>query len=255
MLVSLEKVRGYQVVAARKADLGPMDEVYFDDREWKIRFFIVRTSRFLGRDVLIAPEAVAWINDEDEQLALKITRKQVEGSPPVDFAKTVSQQEVERYYGYYGWPYYWGVPAPWTVGMVRPHEPPPPPDEAEAGADPHLRSLGEVTGYRIQGLDDDIGHLEDMVVDVDGWTIRYLVVDTRNWWPGKRVLLLPGSVSAFDWHLRQVLVGVQRDVIKEAPEWERERPLTREDERRIHAHYGIAPYWTEPALEVPAPAP
>jgi len=55
--------------------------------------------------------------------------------------------------------------------------------------DPHLRSTYNVSDYQIQAKDDDIGHVEDFIIDDETWAIRYLIIDTKNWWPGKKVLV------------------------------------------------------------------
>ena len=245
MLFSLEDIRKTRVIVA-DAHLGNLREVYFDDQEWMVRYFIVGTSRFLGRDVLIVPEAVVHVDSQANRIELGLTRQQVEGSPPVDFAKPVSRQKAEEYIAYYGWPYFRSAPA--AAGR-RPEYP----DAAGAAGivaeddhwDPHLRSSVELTGYRIHGTDGQIGHLEDLLLDDGDWTIRYLVVDTRNWLPGKRVLLLPGSVEHFDWQRREVRVGLSRDAIRRAPPLKPGTPLSRDDESRIHAYFGVSPYWSE----------
>jgi hypothetical protein len=56
----------------------------------------------------------------------------------------------------------------------------------EKAWDPHLRSTHQVTDYHIQAKDGEIGHVEDFIIDDETWAIRYLIVDTRNWWPGKK---------------------------------------------------------------------
>ena len=61
--------------------------------------------------------------------------------------------------------------------------------------DPHLRSSRAVTGYHIQATDGDLGHVEDFIVDDHSWTIRYMVLDTTNWWPGKKVLVAPDWIE------------------------------------------------------------
>ena len=63
--------------------------------------------------------------------------------------------------------------------------------EREEANDVHLRSANKVTGYRIGATDGDIGHVEDFIIDDETWEIRYMVVDTQNWWPGKKVLVAP----------------------------------------------------------------
>lgn len=78
-------------------------------------------------------------------------------------------------------------------------------NEARAAADPADPVLQQgkqvflgsacVYCHAIQALDDDIGHVDDFIVDDATWAIRYIVVDTRGWWPGKRALVAPGTNS------------------------------------------------------------
>ena len=63
------------------------------------------------------------------------------------------------------------------------------------GDDPHLRSLSAVTGNDIEAADGAIGHLENVLLEDDGWGARYLIIDTRNWWPGQHVLVSPYSCT------------------------------------------------------------
>jgi sporulation protein YlmC with PRC-barrel domain len=247
-LIALRDLRGFDV-RAKDAELGRVREFYFHDRSWLIRYFIVTTSRWLGRNALIAPDAVTAVDQDHRRLLLDLTHWQVEQSPPIDFDKPVSRQEAEAYYGYYGWPAYWvgsgfvgfGTPqAPSPIPVVPPA---PAPRERERTGDPHLRSFQEITGYRIHATDGEIGHVEDLLVDIDRWAIRYVVVDTRNWWPGKKVLILPHFVHALSWSEQAVSVDLGRAEIEAAPPFDSDRPLTRADELRLHAHYGLNTYW------------
>jgi hypothetical protein len=85
--------------------------------------------------------------------------------------------------------------------------------------DRHLRSTNEVTGYNLLALDGEIGHVDDFIVDDETWAIRYLVVATRNWWPGKKVLISPKWIENVSWEEREVAIGLSRDAIKAAPEY------------------------------------
>lgn len=109
--------------------------------------------------------------------------------------------------------------------------------------DPSLRSAREVTGYYIHASDGFVGHVEDLLVGVDDWVVRYFVVDTRNWLPGRRVLLSPTWVRGIAWADREVLVDHTREDVKAAPAYDAERGVDRAFEQRIHGHYGFAPYW------------
>jgi hypothetical protein len=76
--------------------------------------------------------------------------------------------------------------------------------------DRHLRSTYGVSGHHIQALDGEIGHVEDFIIDDETWAIRYLVVDTRNWWPGKKVLVSPQWIESVSWEERKVFVNLSR---------------------------------------------
>jgi hypothetical protein len=215
MLISLKSMRKARV-GIRDDDLGILRNVYFDDQEWIVRYFIVRTARFGGRDVLIAPEVVVRVDQHATRVELGLTRQQVAASPPVDFAKPVSRQNAEEYIAYYGWPYFRSAPASSgrsmqssTGGTV----------EQEEHWNPHLRSLVEVTGYRIRGSNDQVGHLVDLLADDQSWALRYLVVDPRSWWPSKKVLLPPGSVEGFDWQHREVRAVPRGRIAHPWPLW------------------------------------
>ena len=72
-------------------------------------------------------------------------------------------------------------------------------DKGVPAEDVSLRSSAVVTGYDIQATDDSIGHVKDFVFDDESWAIRYLAVDTRNWWPGgKKVLAATRWADSID---------------------------------------------------------
>ena len=155
--------------------------------------------------------------------------------------------------GYYGYPYYWGGPNLWGLtsypaGLTVQREAVTDAEAAQARAgkewpDSHLRSTNEVTGYHIEAADGEIGHVEDFIVDDETWAIRYLEVDTRNWWPGKKVLVSPQWIDNVSWPDSKVYVHLSRETIKNGPEYIESMPISREFEKRLYGHYGRPPYW------------
>jgi hypothetical protein len=111
--------------------------------------------------------------------------------------------------------------------------------------DSHLRSTDEVTGYHIEASDGEIGHVEDFLVDDETWAIRYLEVDTRNWWPGKKVLVSPQWIDNVSWPDSKVYVDLSRETIKNGPEYIESIPVTREFEKRLYDHHGRPAYWLQ----------
>ena len=80
--------------------------------------------------------------------------------------------------------------------------------------DHHLRSTHAVSGYHIQALDGEIGHVEDFIIDDETWAIRYLMVNTHNFWPGRKVLISPQWIENVSWDESKVFVNLSRDAIK-----------------------------------------
>jgi sporulation protein YlmC with PRC-barrel domain len=106
-----------------------------------------------------------------------------------------------------------------------------------------LRSVAEVRGYHIEGSDGAIGHVDDFVVDDESWEVRYLVVDTSNWWFGNKVLVAPHWASRISWGERKVYVDVSRQAIKDSPEWNPTATIDRAYEEHLYDHHGRTPYW------------
>ena len=152
--------------------------------------------------------------------------------------------------GYYAWPAYWKTSAWGAAATESAQKPPEAAAEVEGSQDatrhhePHLRSVREVTGYRILVHDGSIGHVEDLIGDDASWVIRYLVADTREWLPDKRVLLSPTWIQKVDWPRAQIRMDLTRNQIEHAPPYDSATPINREYEEQLHHYYGQPAYWT-----------
>ncbi|PWS34734.1 hypothetical protein DFH01_24770 [Falsiroseomonas bella] len=235
---------------ARDGGIGSIADLLFDETDWNVRWVVVDTGGWLtGRRVLLPPSCFGAAGGTTLEYPVDLTRRQVEESPEIGFDAPVSRQLESRVYGHYGWTPYWNLsfapPFAAPTAVPAAGEPPrsTPETREEPSGDPHLRSAKEVTGYYIQATDGDIGHVEEFLVDDDPWAIRYVVVDTANWWPARKVILSPRWFSGIDWATQQVHVTVTRDQVKASPEYEPSSLLAREHEERLHAHYGARPYW------------
>jgi hypothetical protein len=180
---------------------------------------------------------------------LALTRDKIKNSPSVDLDKPVSRQQELALFGYYEYPYYWGYAGLWGMGAHpkvladgAPNQVPAAPEPASPG-DVHLRSAREIRGYHIEGTDAAIGHVDDFIVDDETWEVRYLVVDTRNWWLDKKVLVDPHWTSHISWAEKKVFVDLSRQAIKNSPKWDPAAPINREYEARLYDYYGRPVYW------------
>jgi sporulation protein YlmC with PRC-barrel domain len=107
------------------------------------------------------------------------------------------------------------------------------------------KTKSNVSGYHIQAEDGEIGHVEDFIIDDETWAIRYLIVDTRNWWPGNKGLVSPKWIERVSWDESKVYVNPSRETIKQAPEYTEESLLTRDYETGLHRHYNRQGYWVD----------
>ena len=113
MLIKVKTLKGYKLNGL-DGEIGKVKEFYFDDQHWAVRYLVAETGNwFLGKQVLISPYALIDVNKEAELINIDLTKKQIEDSPSFDSDKPVSRQFEESYYGYYGWPAYWGGPNMW----------------------------------------------------------------------------------------------------------------------------------------------
>jgi hypothetical protein len=244
------------VIRATNGELGTVDQLYFDDETWAIRYLTVETGSWLGgRRVLISPISVVHTDWQTKRLDVALTKKQVERSPDINTHLPVSRQHEAAYFGYYGFPFYWGGPYLWgpafyPAGLANSRSAPAELKEDSiwrASTDSHLRSTEAVTGYHMEATDGEIGHLDGFLMDDEAWAIRYVEVATRNWWPGKKVLVSPAWIEQVSWTDSKVYVGLSRETIKAAPEYTESTPITREYEDRLFLHYGRPPYWLNEA--------
>ena len=111
--------------------------------------------------------------------------------------------------------------------------------------DPNLRSTKSVTDYHIEATDGEIGHVEDFIIDDETWAIRYLVIDTKNWWGGKKVLISPQWIDRISWDESKVFVNLSKERIKQSPEYSEDILITRDYEDQLHKHYNQKGYWAE----------
>jgi hypothetical protein len=218
MLQKLKDLRGDRI-AASDGDIGTLEALYFDDREWRVRYLVVDTGGWLsGRKVLIPPLAIHREKSTKRALAVALSRAEVERSPGIDADKPVSRKYEEAYARLYGVPLYWTAS---DEGSLRTDERSFErgrrlEDAKQEAASSHLRSSSQVTGYAVRASDGRIGHVDDMRVNDGDWVIVDLVIDTGDWLPGRRVPVPTSAVQAIDWHAKEVRLSITRAEVERA---------------------------------------
>ena len=168
--------------------------------------------------------------------SVELTKHQIQASPDLREDEPVTDEMQARLYDHYGWDPYRAEHV-FRARRNRPDfEADPRRNQRASGGrhgspfgegDPHLRSVVEANGYHVHATDGDIGHVENFLASDVNWDIRYLVIATHNWWPGKHVQLAPYAVKDIDWAERRINVNVTRDQVKSSPPWD---PLAMADQ-------------------------
>ncbi|MBF0362386.1 MAG: PRC-barrel domain-containing protein [Oligoflexia bacterium] len=245
MLEKIKKIKGYKLNAL-DGEIGSVKEFYFDDHYWTIRYLVAETGSWLtGKQVLISPYALININNFEKSISINLSKKQIENSPSLNSDIPVSKQFEEEYYNYYGWPTYLNGPYMWGSHhqIIRDHKKWEKSTSTKKAFDHNLRSTYEVSGYRIQATDEEIGHVDDFVIDDETWTIRYLIIATNNWWPGKTVMISPQWIKRVSWSESKVYVNLSAISIKNSPEYTEESLIDRDYETKLYLHYKHQGYW------------
>lgn len=253
MIRSTENLKNLEL-RARDGVLGKVKDLYFDDDHWTIRYLIVETGSWLSsRKVLIATSVLDAPDWDAGMLPVNLTQDQVRNSPSIDTERAVTREDEVGLQAHYGWPAYWtggdfvGAAVASPLPVVEAPIVPPTPATAQAvlartpavrtapNGDPRLRRGGAVCGYRLEGTDGNAGHIETFLFEDLTWTIRYLVIDPRNWLPGAKVIVSPDWVSSVSWSQARVYIDLTREAIKAAPAYDPEAPWDEEHARKLHA--------------------
>ena len=246
MLWDASTINGYAVEAS-DGRLGTASDLLFEDVGWDVRWLVVDTGNWLpGRKVLLPLKALGQPDPALHGFPVKLTMQQVRNSPDVSTDQPVSRQIEASVYNYYGWSSYWSDGGSALSGVLSPASLPAskPLDLDRAGAqpngvDPNLRSIAAIIGLHVDAADGEIGHVEDFLVDDADWNIRYIKVDTKNWWPGQSVLISPRSVRRIDWSDRLVHLNVNRKKVKGSPIYDPSITVDGAYDEKFLTYYGI----------------
>ncbi|MBU3023215.1 PRC-barrel domain containing protein [Aestuariibacter sp. A3R04] len=224
-MISLKHLTDFGIHAT-DGDIGRCKDILFDDQDFVTRYFVADTHRWLplGRKVVISPIALQSINRDDSSLVVNMSKQALKDSPSIDEHKPVSREYEETLFKYFGYGYYWVGPGAWgdfshpTELVDQQHIK----DDIEASKSQpvnHLRSCDEILGYDISAGGDNTGHVYDFIVDTKNWSVKLIIIDTRNWLPGgKKVAITPDMISDIDWSSHKVHTHLQHNELLALPE-------------------------------------
>jgi len=106
-----------------------------------------------------------------------------------------------------------------------------------------LQSIKQLYGNKLGATDGEIGHVNDFYFDDKSWVVRYVVVDTGSWLPGRQVLISPRAFGDFRQTGKVLSVNLSRKQIEVSPAIASHKPVSRQYEEEYHRYYGWPFYW------------
>ncbi|MBS0010305.1 MAG: PRC-barrel domain-containing protein [Bacteroidales bacterium] len=222
---------------------GKVKDFLFDDEGWIIRYLETDFgSHIKGKRVLIPAVFLNNPDWENKVLPVNLKKENIEACPGPDEASPVSREYEKQIYSFYNIEYYWPFlyTPPAGTGVSYPPRPVKTPARIadEENLDTSLRSFREVKGYYINASDGRIGHVNDIIIDDDDWQLVYLIIDTKNWVPWSREVILSVDIlDEIDFIRSEVSVALTKDNIKEAPEFDPGHPIDMDYEKALNKYY------------------
>lgn len=232
---------GYYSVETQDKTEGKITDFLFDEKQWVIRYIEADFgSLFQSKKVLIPRAFLDKPDAQAKKFPVNLSNSEIEKCPELDKHLPVSRKYEEELSRHYRINPYWNVA---YMGSAIAYYPPRPvhiPDKivTEQDVDTILRSFNEVQGYRIQAIEGKIGHINDILVDDDDWQIVYTIVDTSNWIPWSKHVIIPVSYLAnINYAKNEVEIKLKTEDIKNAPEYNAKDPISEPFEKGLHDFY------------------
>ena len=205
-----------KTVSANDGEIGKLRDLFFDHDTWTIRYLVVETGGWLSRHQVLLPTASAAWHTEQDSLTVDASKDGVEKSPDISLQKPVSR-EAELLLGkYWQWTPYW-TEAPLTDEMAANID-----SEATSNTkaqmqdlvQSHLRSVAELTGYKLAAVDKTFGKVEDFEVDAATWRIEAIIVDRHPLLPGGRARVERDHIDSVDWARESIAIDLLSEEVK-----------------------------------------
>lgn len=243
MKQSLNEIIGY-TIEAKDGEKGKVKDILFDEERWVVRYLDVDLANFPEDNRVLIPKMFLkkplW---SIEHFPVELTIKDIYNCPSLSKKLPISRKYEEKLNRYYKSDDYWSkvfipfVGAPGVTYPIRPTRIPTKViDEKKVAS--KLRSFKEFNGYHIHAIDGKLGHIDDVIIEDDYWQIIYVSIDTSNWLPwSKRVLVGVEWMEEISYANKEIKINLDIETIKSAPEFHPSEDIDKEFEAKLNMHY------------------
>jgi sporulation protein YlmC with PRC-barrel domain len=205
MQYSINNFVGY-TINAKDGRIGKVNAFYFDDLSWTILYFVVETELMLPeREIFIPIAALDTIDWNSRIFHVNLAIKQIKNSLYFGTGKMLSAKAEKK-----------------KQNIIQ-----------QLQNDSHLCCTNKIKGYRIFASDGEIGYLEDYIVDDDKWDLSFLIVETLNCLPGRKVLILSRWINRIERDELKVYLNLSQESVKNIPEFDPSQPIVKNYEKEL----------------------
>ncbi|MFP4396253.1 MAG: PRC-barrel domain-containing protein [Anaerolineales bacterium] len=170
ILHNVRDLQKYHVIAS-DAPVGSVHDLWFKEQDWTIRYIICQPSTAQNKPssdgLILSIDLITPPDPSRRCLPIAIRQQQTAHLSRVDLRHAT------------------------TFAIIAENL--------------RVRSARRLIGYRVQSeRGEQVGEIEDFVVEDTDWRIRYLLVDTHNWLPFKRILVAPHWLKSISWEKKRL---------------------------------------------------
>ena len=107
-----------------------------------------------------------------------------------------------------------------------------------------LQNIKDLEGFAVGAIDGEFGTIKDFYFDDQHWTIRYIVVKAGGWLSGRKVLISPNALHSVTWADGVMHINLTQQQIKDSPDIDTDKPVSRQHEIDHFNYYGYPNYWS-----------
>lgn len=217
MHIRFSDIKDTKIFASGDAALNPIgivDDLLIEDGSWNVRYLAVTTNVPLTRRVLLSPVAIDRFDHASKSIATTLTAQQVVDSPPLNCDQPISRQYEEALVDYFGWPIYWfgrTILKPQTLEAMAASDAMSSVDETSCT---NLRSAAEICGYQIQTHNGVAGVMNDLVIQLDAWTVDFATADSKSWLPSESSMFSTNWIRQIDWYSQNVAIDLSKSALE-----------------------------------------
>ncbi|MFT5180539.1 MAG: hypothetical protein ACI8S3_000413 [Alphaproteobacteria bacterium] len=188
MLSNLNDILGYGIQATDKP-AGTVNDVFIDDVLWTVRHVAIADAGGLGTQMAsVGPSSLGKLDRETRHLHVNKSHDQIAEGPDVSSDLPVANQGKQH-------------------------------------GDPHLRSIREVKGYKVVGVDGPVGKIDDFIAGDDDWKIHFVVIAADATAAFRKVLVGPGLINRVDFDAKTVHLELDSNHFAKSPEYNPAHPI------------------------------